>query len=104
MQNQQNVCSTGESPEKHGENHDLAGMNSASIIRKIDHSSYFLKSFKLADEMETVVTGNNWSWSQQKVRASCGLMRISDIISCDDILKSTSDLLLEFKHSLLDGL
>lgn len=50
--------------------HELAGMGSASIVRKTDHPVPLLKSFELAEEMETIAAGRNCSQSQQKVRAS----------------------------------
>jgi len=37
--------------KNHGENHDLAGMCSASIIREIDHHAHLLKSFELVGEV-----------------------------------------------------
>lgn len=67
MQNWQSFCNAGESPEKHGKNHNLAGLSSADIIKKTDYPNHLLKSFELADEMETVATRSK---NLQKVRAS----------------------------------
>lgn len=61
MQNWQSFCNAGESPEKHGKNHNLAGLSSADIIKKTDYPNHLLKSFELADER---------SKNLQKVRAS----------------------------------